>query len=55
MHGSLLLLTGLVAVVWRWQWQLTAGTWAARWQSALVAFCLPPLMVMLINLCGLRI
>ncbi len=47
MHGSLLLLTGLIAVVWRWQWQSTAGPWAARWQSALIAFCLPPLMVML--------
>ena len=47
MHGSLLLLTGLIAVVWRWRWRSTAGSWAARWQSALVDFCLPPLMVML--------
>ncbi|MBD2233756.1 M56 family metallopeptidase [Phormidium tenue] len=47
MHGSLLLLTGLVAVVWRWQWRSTVGPWTARWQSALVALCLPPLMVML--------
>lgn len=47
MHGSLLLLTGLIAVGWRWRWRSTAGPWAARWQSALVAFCLPPLMVML--------
>jgi Zn-dependent protease with chaperone function len=47
MHGSLLLLTGLIAVVWRWRWRSTAGPWAARWQSALVAFCLPPLMILL--------
>ncbi len=51
MHGSLLLLTGLVAVVWRWRFSYGDATrspadpWAARWQSALVAFCLPPLMV----------
>ncbi|WOD39637.1 M56 family peptidase [Nodosilinea sp. E11] len=47
MHSSLLLITGLIAVAWRWQWRSPAGSWQARWQSALVAFCLPPLMVML--------
>ncbi|MGF1519584.1 MAG: M56 family peptidase [Nodosilinea sp.] len=57
MHSSLLLLTGLIAVVWRWRWRWRfscgdatrspAGPWQTRWQSALVAFCLPPLMILL--------
>ncbi|NMF83089.1 M56 family peptidase [Nodosilinea sp. P-1105] len=48
MHSSFLLLMLAIAVVWRWQWQSpTGGSWQARWQSALAAFCLPPLMVVL--------
>lgn len=48
MHSSLLLLTLAIAVVWRWQWRSPAGgSWQKRWQSALTAFCLPPLMVVL--------
>jgi Zn-dependent protease with chaperone function len=47
MHSSLLLITGVIAVVWRWRWRSSTRSWQARWQSALVAFCLPPLMVML--------
>jgi hypothetical protein len=47
MHSSLLLLTVAIAVVWRWQWRSPTGSWRLRWQSALTAFCLPPLMVVL--------
>jgi Zn-dependent protease with chaperone function len=48
MHSSLLVLTLAIAVVWRWQWRSPAGgSWQERWQSALTAFGLPPLMVVL--------
>ncbi|MFQ4135571.1 M56 family peptidase [Nodosilinea sp. PGN35] len=47
MHISLLALMVGVAVLWRWRWQPTAGSWQTRWQTALSAFCLPPLMVLL--------
>ncbi|MBW4484485.1 MAG: M56 family metallopeptidase [Tildeniella torsiva UHER 1998/13D] len=47
MHSSLIVFTILVAVVWRWRWQRPTGPWQTRWESALSAFCLPPLMVML--------
>ncbi|MBE9159260.1 M56 family metallopeptidase [Nodosilinea sp. LEGE 06152] len=53
MHSSLILLTILLAVVWRWQWQSSPGrspdsAWQVRWESALSHFCLPPLMVLLV-------
>ncbi|WP_008309893.1 Zn-dependent protease with chaperone function [Leptolyngbya sp. PCC 6406] len=47
MHSGLLLLTLLIALVWRWQWRSPTGSWQGRWQSALSTFCLPPLMVIL--------
>lgn len=47
MHSSLLLLTLGAAVLWRWQWRATAGSWQARWWTSLTAFCLPPLMLLL--------
>lgn len=48
MHSSFLLLMLAIAVVWRWQWRSPTGrSWSARWQSALTAFCLPPLIVAL--------
>ncbi|MEA5448922.1 M56 family metallopeptidase [Leptolyngbya sp. CCNP1308] len=47
MHSSLIVFTILVAVVWRWRWQRPDGPWQTRWESALSAFCLPPLMVVL--------
>jgi Zn-dependent protease with chaperone function len=47
MHSSLIVFTMLVAVVWRWRWQRPDGPWQTRWDSAISAFCLPPLMVLL--------
>ncbi|MBD2105836.1 M56 family metallopeptidase [Nodosilinea sp. FACHB-13] len=47
MHSSLLVLTIVVAAVWRWRWRQCDGPWLVRWESALSAFCLPPLMIML--------
>lgn len=47
MHSSLIVFTILVAVGWRWRWQRPDGPWQTRWESALSAFCLPPLMVVL--------
>lgn len=52
MHSSLILVTLLVAVVWRWTWARTLERsrptpWSARWDSALSTFCLPPLMILL--------
>lgn len=51
MHSSLIVLTILAAIVWRWTWGRTPPgpdrTWQDRWESALGAFCLPPLMVVL--------
>ncbi len=53
MHSSLILLTLLLAVVWRWQWRGSQAqsphlTWQTRWESALGHFCLPPLMIVLV-------
>lgn len=53
MHSSLILLTILLAVVWRWQWRGDQGrsphlTWQVRWETALGHFCLPPLMIVLV-------
>ncbi|MBD1872521.1 M56 family metallopeptidase [Nodosilinea sp. FACHB-131] len=47
MHSSLLVLTIVVATVWRWRWRPCDGAWPVRWESALSAFCLPPLMIVL--------
>lgn len=50
MHSSLILLTIVGALVWRWRWSPMAPTripWQTRWVFALSAFCLPPLMVVL--------
>ncbi|MBW4463576.1 MAG: M56 family metallopeptidase [Nodosilinea sp. WJT8-NPBG4] len=47
MHSSLLVLTIVVATIWRWRWQQCDGPWSVRWESALSAFCLPPLMIVL--------
>lgn len=47
MHSSLIVFTMLVAVGWRWRWQRPDGPWQTRWESAISAFCLPPLMVLL--------
>jgi Zn-dependent protease with chaperone function len=53
MHSSLILLTILLAVAWRWQGQgLQARSmdrsWQGRWEAALNHFCLPPLMILLV-------
>ncbi|MGG6238522.1 M56 family metallopeptidase [Nodosilinea sp. AN01ver1] len=53
MHSSLVLLTILLAVVWRWQWrgsqsQSPYRSWQVRWESALGRFCLPPLTIVLV-------
>lgn len=52
MHSSLILVTILVAVVWRWIGVRHLGRslplpWSARWDSTLNTFCLPPLMILL--------
>ncbi|WP_017300156.1 M56 family metallopeptidase [Nodosilinea nodulosa] len=52
MHSSLIVLTILFAVAWRWQWRCPQGrstpmSWQARWESALSTFCLPPLLLLL--------
>ncbi|MGF1567298.1 MAG: M56 family metallopeptidase [Nodosilinea sp.] len=46
MHSSLLLFVGLVAAGWRWRWRPSRQSWSDRWQNALIAFCLPPLMLL---------
>jgi Zn-dependent protease with chaperone function len=50
MHSGLLLLTVVLALWWRWRWQPATGTsvadWSQRWDSALLAFCLPPLLLL---------
>lgn len=46
MHSSLIGLVVLVALGWRWGWQVRGGSWRDRWQRALEAFCLPPLMLL---------
>ncbi|WP_035985919.1 M56 family metallopeptidase [Leptolyngbya sp. KIOST-1] len=53
MHSSLIVLTILLAVVWRWLGESSAGRspdapWQDRWESTLRAFCLPPLTVLLV-------
>lgn len=50
MHSSLILLTVLGALGWRWLWSpMSPGevSWQIRWANALSAFCLPPLMIVL--------
>lgn len=52
MHSSLILLTIVLAVAWRLTWRGSQGrslasSWQTRWESALSAFCLPPLMIVL--------
>ncbi len=52
MHSSLILLTIVAAVVWRWCQAAPPEPpadrpWSVRWESALTAFCLPPLMILL--------
>jgi Zn-dependent protease with chaperone function len=47
MHSTLLVATMALAILWRWQWQPSAGPWRTRWAAALSTFCLPPLMVVL--------
>lgn len=46
MHGGLLLGTVVFSLWLRWRWQPTQGNWHQRWQSALVALCLPPLLLL---------
>ncbi len=46
MHSSLVAMMVLLALVWRWGWRSGSGSWARRWQSAWLAFCLPPLMML---------
>lgn len=52
MHSSLILVTILVALLWRWTWAVNRGrslnlSWHDRWESALSSFCLPPLIILL--------
>ncbi|HEY9880327.1 MAG TPA: M56 family metallopeptidase [Leptolyngbyaceae cyanobacterium] len=46
MHSSLILLVIGLAIWLRWQWQPTQGDWHRRWQLTLLAFCLPPLLLL---------
>jgi Zn-dependent protease with chaperone function len=46
MHSSLLALMMLLALGWRWGWRSREDAWSSRWQSAWLAFCLPPLMIL---------
>lgn len=47
MHSSLILLIAGFALWVRWHWQpQPSAPWHRRWQSALVAFCLPPLLLL---------
>lgn len=45
MHLIFLATTLILAGVWRGCWQPHQGPWQQRWQSALLGFSLPPLMV----------
>jgi Zn-dependent protease with chaperone function len=47
MHSSLMVLAIVVATAWRWRWRRCDGPWSVCWESALSAFCLPPLMLVL--------
>lgn len=49
MHSSLILLTIVSVVAWRWQWSQAdlQASWHTRWEAALSTFCLPPLMVVM--------
>jgi Zn-dependent protease with chaperone function len=46
MHLSILFCTVAVAVVIRLGWSKSTQTWAIRWQHALTAFLLPPLLLL---------
>jgi Zn-dependent protease with chaperone function len=47
MHSSLIIAAVGLALWLRWQWQPTPqAPWQQRWHQALVAFCLPPLLLL---------
>ncbi|NJL49532.1 MAG: M56 family metallopeptidase [Leptolyngbyaceae cyanobacterium SM2_5_2] len=46
MHSSLIAVMVLVALGCRWGWRSREDAWSSRWQSAWLAFCLPPLMIL---------
>jgi Zn-dependent protease with chaperone function len=45
-HILMVLLAWMSAIGLRWRWQKQSGNWADRWQRALGAFLLPPLLLM---------
>lgn len=46
MHLTLLLTAVLVAIAWRFTWAPVTTSWNQRWQSALSAFLLPPVLLL---------
>jgi Zn-dependent protease with chaperone function len=46
MHLSLIALMVLLALGLHWQWPGSAHTWSGRWQAALIALGLPPLLIL---------
>lgn len=47
MHSSLLILAVLIALLWRWRWQvIPEAGWTTRWQNAVISLCLPALILL---------
>lgn len=46
MHSLLIVGVIAIAVGLRWRWQPVGPTWRVRWNRALAAFCLPPLLLL---------